>query len=91
MLYQALCSGEQLKNVTIKQYRIDPSGVEEHYFSITLEDAIIVQVAPYIPVAFLAENEPFRHMEKVSFTYSKIKWKHEVDNKESEDSWKIPV
>jgi type VI secretion system secreted protein Hcp len=90
-IYQALCTGEQLGNVTIKQYRIDPTGVEQHYFTIKLEDAIIVQVTPYTPVAFLAENEPFRHMEKVSFTYSKIIWRHEVDAKESEDSWKVPV
>ena len=90
-LYQALCSGEQMSNVTIKQYRIDPTGSEEHYFTITLEDAIIVEMSPYNPIAFLAQNEPYRHMEKVSFTYSKIKWKHEVDSKESEDSWKIPV
>lgn len=91
MIYQALCTGEQLSEVTIKKYRIDPTGTEEHYFTITLEDAIIVEVQPYMPVAFLAENEAYRHMEKVSFTYSKIKWKHEVDNKESEDSWKIPA
>ncbi|GAB6097177.1 Hcp family type VI secretion system effector [Desulfatiferula olefinivorans] len=91
MLYQALCTGEQLSDVTIKQYRIDPTGAEEHYFTITLEDAIIVEVSPYMPLAFLSENEPYRHMEKVSFTYSKIKWKHEVDSKESEDSWKIPA
>lgn len=91
LLYQALCTGEQLSNVTIKKYRIDPTGAEEHYFTITLEDAIIVDMSPYMPLAFLTENEPYRHMEKVSFTYSKIKWKHEVDSKESEDSWKVPV
>jgi len=90
MLKQALCSGEQLNEVVIKKYRIDPTGSEEHYYTITLEDAIIVEVNPYMPLAFLTENEPYRHMEKVSFTYSKIKWKHEIDGIESEDSWKIP-
>jgi len=90
MLKQALCSGEQLSEVVIKKYRIDPTGTEEHYYTITLEDAIIVEVVPYMPLAFLTENEPYRHMEKVSFTYSKIKWKHEIDGIESEDSWKIP-
>lgn len=91
MLKQALCTGEQLSEVVIKKYRIDPTGSEEHYYTITLEDAIIVEMEPYMPLAFLTENEPYRHMEKVSFTYSKIKWKHEVDGIESEDSWKIPV
>ena len=91
MIYQALCSGEQLKTVTIKKYRIDPMGSEEHYFTITLNDAIIVEVSPYMPIAFVKENEPYRHMEKVSFTYSEIKWTHEVDKKEAGDSWKRPV
>ncbi len=91
MLNQALCTGEQLSEVTIKKYFIGPTGAEEHYYTITLEDAIIVGIEPYMPLAFLSENEPYRHMEKVSFTYSKIKWKHEIDGIESEDSWKVPA
>jgi type VI secretion system secreted protein Hcp len=90
-LYQALCTGEQCSDVTIKWYRIDPTGMEEHYFTHTLEDAIIVDMKPYMPMAFLTENEPYRHMEEVSFTYSKIKWTWEVDGIEAEDSWKVPV
>ncbi len=73
-LYQALCTGEHLKNVTIKWYRINKQGSEEHYFSHVLEDAIVVSITPSMPVAFLPENEPYRHMEEVSFTYKKIKW-----------------
>lgn len=89
-LYQALCSGEQMSEVVIKWYRIDPNGMEEHYFTHTLEDAIIVEVKPYMPVAFLTENEPYRHMESVSFTYAKIRWTWEVDGIEAEDEWKAP-
>lgn len=90
-LYQALCTGEQLSDVTLRKYRIDSTGTEEHYFTIALEDAIIVEMKPYMPMAFLSENEPFRHMEEIKFTYSKIKWTWEVDGIESEDSWKIPT
>jgi len=89
-LYQALCTGEHLKNVTLKWYRIDPTGSEEHYFTHTLEDAVIVEIKPYVPMAFLPQNEPYRHMEEVSLTYSKIKWTWEPDGIESEDSWKVP-
>ncbi|MCP3940164.1 MAG: Hcp family type VI secretion system effector [Desulfobacteraceae bacterium] len=90
-LYQSLVTGERLSNVTLKWYRITPEGTEEHYFSHVLETAIIVEIKPYMPVAFLNENEPYRHMEKVSFTYEKIAWTWEVDGIESEDSWKVPV
>ncbi|MBC2694637.1 MAG: Hcp family type VI secretion system effector [Desulfobacteraceae bacterium] len=90
-LYQALCTGEHMKNVTIKWYRIDPTGTEEHYFTHTLEDAIVVALKPYMPIAFLSENEPYRHMEEVSFTYKKIKWTWEPDGIESEDDWTVPM
>lgn len=86
--YQALCTGEHLKNVDIKYYRVAKDGTEEHYFTTTLQDAIVVSVEPYAPLAFLKENDPYRHMEKVSFTYSKIKWLWVPDGVEAEDSWK---
>lgn len=89
-LYQALCTGEHLKTVVIKWYRIDAAGSEEHYFTHTLENAIVVAIKPYMPIAFLADNEPYRHMEEVSFTYMKIKWTWEPDGIESEDSWAAP-
>jgi type VI secretion system secreted protein Hcp len=89
-LYQALCTGEHL-TVTLKWYRIDKAGSEEHYFTHTLTDAITVSMKPYMPVAFLVENEPYRHMEELSFTYSKIKWTWEPDGIEAEDSWAAPA
>jgi len=89
-LYQALCTGEHMTNVTIKWYRIDPAGSEEHYFTHTLEDAIVVEMKPYMPMAFLSENEPYRHMEEVCFTYRKIKWTWEPDGIEAEDDWTVP-
>jgi type VI secretion system secreted protein Hcp len=89
-LYQALCTGEHMKEVTIKWYRIDKTGSEEHYFTHKMEDAIVVTMKPYMPVAFLPENEPYRHMEEVAFTYKKIKWTWETDGIESEDSWAEP-
>jgi type VI secretion system secreted protein Hcp len=91
LLYQALCTGEHMKNVTMKWYRIDAKGSEEHYFTHTLENAIIVSIKPFMKMAFLQENESYRHMEEVSFTYEKIKWTWEADGIESEDSWKLPA
>jgi len=90
-LYLALVTGEHMKKVVIKWYRIDKKGTEEHYFTHTLEDAIVVEMKPYVPITFVKENEPFRHMEQVSFTYDKIIWKWEPDGIESEDSWKAPA
>jgi type VI secretion system secreted protein Hcp len=89
-LYQALCTGEHLPRVTLRFYRIDNTGHEEHYFTIFLEHAVIVSITPSFPAAFLSQNEAYRHMETVAFTYEKIKWTWEADGIESEDSWVVP-
>jgi len=90
-LYQALCTGEHMSNVTIKWYTINEKGHEEHYFTHTLEDAIVVSIKPSLPLTLVADNEQLRHMEEVSFTYKKIKWTWEATGIESEDSWEAPV
>ncbi|OGP80590.1 MAG: type VI secretion protein [Deltaproteobacteria bacterium RBG_16_49_23] len=89
-LYQALTTGERMDDVTLKYYRIDDTGKEEHYFTIKLEDAIVVSVKPWIPNALDSTREKFTHMEDVSFTYSKIIWTWEVDGVEAQDEWKTP-
>jgi len=89
-LYQALATGERMSDVTMKYYRINASGNEEHYFTIKLEDAIIVSIKPWIPNALDPARESFTHMEDVSFTYSKIIWTWEIDGVEAQDSWQVP-
>jgi type VI secretion system secreted protein Hcp len=89
-LYQALTSGEHLKHVEVKWYRINKDGVEEHYFTTRLEDAIIVSVKPSMANCLEERNGVFGHMEEVSFTYRKIIWTWEPDGVETSDDWKEP-
>ncbi len=89
-LYQALCTGEHMKDVTIKFYRTTKVGHEEHYFTTALEDAIVVAMEPYTPITLESTSGQYGHMEKVSFTYQKIKWTWEPNGIESEDSWTAP-
>jgi type VI secretion system secreted protein Hcp len=89
-LYQALTSGEQLSEVVLDFYRISPQGNEEKYLTTKLENAIIVSMEAFFPETFIPANEPFKHMEKVSFTYEKIIWTWQPDGIEAEDSWKAP-
>jgi type VI secretion system secreted protein Hcp len=90
LLYQALTSGEHMKSVEIKWYRIDNQGTEEHYFTTRLEDAIIVSVRPVIGNCLEKEAENLPHLEEVSFTYRKAIWRWEPDGIESEDDWRSP-
>ena len=77
-----------MKEVVLKQYRIDEKGAEEHYYTIKLENAIIVEMQEYNPLTFMEENKPYKDMERVFFTYEKIIWTYEPDGIETEDSWK---
>jgi len=89
-LYQALTSGEKIKNAEIKWFRIDPSGKEQHYFTTKIEDAQIVSVKPSMPSVLAAQSENMTHMEDVSFTYRKVNWKWVPDGIEAEDDWQTP-
>ncbi len=86
-LYKACCTGEQC-TVVIDHYRITADGTEEKYFTVKLEDAIVVSMVKRTPITFLPENKPYSDMEKVAFTYSKITWTYNDGNIEYVDDWK---
>lgn len=88
-LLQALCSGEQIKEVRLEFYRISPAGKEEKYYTIKLENAIVTNARAWIPTARSAEWSILA-ITDVSFTYEKIVWTWVPDGIESEDSWLAP-
>lgn len=90
LLFQACCSGEHISEFELDFYRISDKGKEEHYFTIKLSNAIIVEMREYTPVTFLEENKPYHDMEEVFFSYEKIVWTYEPDGVEAEDDWKTP-
>ncbi len=60
----------------------------EHYFTITLEDAIIVDITSYMPNCQDPSQECFTHLEDVSFTYRKITKTHEIASTSESDDWR---
>ena len=84
---QACCKGEQC-TVELNFFRIKPDGKEENYYTVKMEDAIIVMMREYTPMTFLPDNKPFHDMEEISFTYSKITWTYNDGNIEYTDDWK---
>ena len=91
LLYTALTTGERLEKCDIKWYRTSPDGVQEHYFTISLVDAVIVRIRAYMPHCQDPNNSSFTHLEEVSFTYRKILWTHEVSGTGGDDDWRAPV
>lgn len=90
LLFTALTSGERLTKCLLKFYRTSADGQQEHYFSIELEDAIIVDIKSYMPNCQDPGQAHFTHLEDVSFTYRKITWSHVVAGTEGADDWRAP-
>ncbi|HCJ6373903.1 Hcp family type VI secretion system effector [Citrobacter sp. RHBSTW-00671] len=89
-LFQALASGEQLKNVTLEFYRISPKGMEEKYYTIMLENAVLVSARTWVPNVLVPENKQIGQMEDLVLTYERIVWTWLPDGIEAEDSWLAP-
>ena len=91
LLLQALTSGERLTKIVIQWYRTVASGPPEHYYTTTLEDAIIVDIKDYMHNCQDPANNVFTHLEDVQFTYRKITWTHEASGTSGSDDWRTLV
>ncbi|AXX92444.1 type VI secretion system tube protein Hcp [Malaciobacter molluscorum LMG 25693] len=91
LLYNALTKGETLTEVELKWYRTSYAGKPEHYFTIKLEDAVIVDISSYMDNEEGLDKTQVAPLEKVSFAYRKITWRHETASTSGEDDWRIGV
>ena len=88
LLAQAMCSGERLSTCEIKWYRTDNTGTQEHYYTIELEDAVIVGIKTWMPNCLDPAQKHLTHMEDISISYRSITWTHEVAGTEANDDWR---
>lgn len=89
--HKALATGQNLAEVILDFYRIDPATrSESKYYTITLRKARIVDIRPYMPMSFVPANESYRHMEQVSFVYEEIEWNWLPDSVVEQDHWRSP-
>jgi type VI secretion system secreted protein Hcp len=90
-LHKACCTGENLAELRLEYYRIDPdSRSEVKYFMITLRKARCVDCRPYVPMTFVPTNESYRHMVQYSFVYEEIEWNWMPDSVVEMDKWRAP-
>ncbi|MBD1553987.1 type VI secretion system tube protein TssD [Pseudomonas typographi] len=91
LIYNALTSGERITECVLRWYRTSDKGSQEHYFTIKLEDAVIVGVQAHMPNCQDPNVAHFTHLEDVYFSYRKITWTHEVSGTSGSDDWRSPV
>ena len=86
LLWQALCSGEQL-NIECCYFRTAQAGGMEKYFSVKWSEALLVDGKAYYPLAISPDNAAIPHLEDWSFSYKKIEWTHEIAGTSGADDW----
>ena len=86
-LYQALCSGELMTEATLRWYRMDGSGEEAQFFTVMLQNALIVKIESWVPDVLDKQNASYGNMENLWFTYETIRWTWEEDGIEYEEHW----
>ena len=91
LLYNALTHGETLPNVELKWYRTSYEGKPEHYFTLVLTDAVIVDISSSWGMEEDTTTSQVAPYENVSFAYRKITWRHEIASTSGEDDWRIGV
>ncbi len=89
LLYNALASGETLTKVVFQFYRTSSAGQLEHYFTIALENAIVVGMRAVMPDILDPKYQQYGQMEEVSFSFATITWTHEVAGTESSDTFRV--
>lgn len=85
-LYKAVSTGQTLKSVEIRWYRINHAGQEEVYFIMLLENVKIVGINPIMHN--IKTHEKMNHLESVLIRYEKITWKYCDGNILHSDTWK---
>ncbi|WP_454766912.1 Hcp family type VI secretion system effector [Cupriavidus campinensis] len=86
-LYKAVSSGQTLKSVEIKWYKIDDAGKEKEYFNTRLENVKVVGVTPKMHDIKNPAFEKHNHLEDIELRYEKITWSYKDGNIIHADSW----
>ena len=90
LLFNALVSGEKLPECNIKFYRTSIQGKQEHYYTIKLIDALLVDMQTRMAHCQDAATSDRVTEEVLSFTYRAIEVTHEVMGKGGNDDWRAP-
>ncbi len=90
LLFNALVSGEKLPECKINFYRTSVQGKQEHYYTITLTDALLVDMETRMAHC-QDEKTSTRVVEEVlKLTYRAINVTHEVCGTAGHDDWRAP-
>lgn len=89
LLYQALCTSDELEEVEFLFQRIQGSDPEP-FFAVKLTQANITQIHSWVPNFQDRTQAHLEQMEDVYFSYRKIEWDSMELGTTAEDDWEQP-
>ncbi|WP_299015046.1 Hcp family type VI secretion system effector [uncultured Photobacterium sp.] len=90
LLFNALVSGEKLPECKINFYRTSVSGKQEHYYTIKLIDALLVDMQTRMAHCQDASTSDRVVEEVLKFTYRAIDVSHRAGSTAGHDDWRAP-
>jgi len=84
LLFKMCTTNEACAKFILTFYRHGADGVDEHYYTIELEDAVISGIT----TRNFEENKPYQMVEEIMFTYDTIIWTNEINGTEHQDSYR---
>jgi len=87
LLFNAACTGERLKTCELALYRVSSNSGLEHFYTIILEDAVIVDLDLVVPHCQDPAAARYSQLERVQFSFRDITVRHEACGTIGSDTW----
>lgn len=91
LLNTAMTIGERLLTCRLDFYRTADKGGLELYYTIEVQDALIVNIDALLPNRQRPENAELGMLEELHIAYRKIEWIHHVCSTMGTDQWRTPT
>ena len=88
LLWQAMTTGERLTSVKFDFYRINQQGENENFYSVTLYDAMIVEMETDLAdTSTTVDTMADEIREHLHLTFRRIEWEMHVDGTAAANDW----
>lgn len=92
LLYNALCTNENITTWKLDFYRPNVQGIEEQYYTVELVNASIASISMKMANNRIPELMKLSPYHDTAFTYQKITWTiKKPTNKTASDDWETPL
>jgi type VI secretion system secreted protein Hcp len=89
LLHDVLTNNENLKEVTLKLFRPNATGIERHAYTVHLVNATISAIHLRMLNTRHPRHSRLPELEEVNFAYQRIEWTWTEGNVTADDDWEI--